>query len=248
MGCPRAQPCGSVQGGPDSRDPKDPPGIHLCVRAPGDTQRQQGLGCCSQPGRPGCTLSPLKGSGTSPQAPGQQTPGGTCGGAASIPSSSPLRDAVAPTRTERGSRAAPTPVVPLLADPGGGMAAGSPRAPPRRWRGQPAQVALRHGRLGPAACGVPGKGCVPATLQGREQSRGSLMAHGVRSRGGAHNAVPCAVPSASALTPEPCKVINQGHGQVTGSWWVKCEGGHRISSLGPKEMSWPTASGGFGSV
>lgn len=193
-------------------------------------------------------MSPLKGSGTSPQAPGQQTPGGTCGGAAPIPSSSPLRDAVAPTRTERGSRAAPAPVVPLLADPGGGMAAGSPRPPPRRWRGQPAQVALRHGRLGPAACGVPGKGCVPATLRGREQSRGPLMAHGVRSRGGAHNAVPCAVPSASALTPELCKIINQGHGRVTGSWWVKCEGGHRISSLGPKEMSWPTASRGFGRV
>lgn len=34
-------PC-SVQGDPDLRHPKNPPGIHLPVPAPGDTQRQQG--------------------------------------------------------------------------------------------------------------------------------------------------------------------------------------------------------------
>lgn len=34
-------PC-SVQGDPDLRHPKNPPGIHLSVPAPGDTQRQQG--------------------------------------------------------------------------------------------------------------------------------------------------------------------------------------------------------------
>lgn len=172
----------SAQGGPDSRHPQRPtrdPPRRPCARGHPEVA---GNGCCSQPGRPGCTLSPLKGSEMSPQTPRQQIPGGTCGGAAPIPSSSPLRDAVTPTRTEGGSRAAPSPVVPLLADPGGGMQP-PPRPAPRRWRGQPAQVAPRHGRLGPAACGVPGKGSVPAGLRGPGHSLGSLTAHGGQSRG-----------------------------------------------------------------
>lgn len=175
-----------------------------------------GSGCCSQPGQLGCTQSPLKGSEMSLQTPRQQIPGRTLGGAASIPSSSPLQDAVAPTWMERGSRAAPTPVVPCSLTRAGGWQP-PPRPAPHRWRGQPAQVALCHGRLGPAACGVPGKGCVPATLRSPEQCQGPLMARGVQSPGGPHNAVPSAGSSASAPILQPCTIINRAHGWVTAS-------------------------------
>lgn len=95
-------------------------------------------------------------------------------GAAAIPSFSPVgcRWQCQHPGMEQVSRAPPTLAVPLLTDLGRG--AGSrlpPTSPPRRWHGQPAQVALCHGRLGPAACNVPRKGHIPATAQLRDKSQ-----------------------------------------------------------------------------
>lgn len=56
---------------------------------------------------------------------------------------------------------------------GGGWQPAVPDLPARRWHGQPAQVALCRGRLGPAACYAPGKGCVPATARGQERRQGA---------------------------------------------------------------------------
>lgn len=164
----------SVQGGSDLRHPQRPtrdPPLRPCARTPRGSR--EGM---LQPTR--AVGVELKGSETSPQAPG------TCGGAAPIPSSSPLQDAVASTRTERAApRAAPSPVVPLLADPGGGMAA-APAARPSQmaWAASTGGPEPRQIGAGCLRSARDTQGCVPATLRGPEQSQGPLTAQGGQSR------------------------------------------------------------------
>lgn len=142
--------------------------------------------CCSRPGVqpvPPTPGTPLKGSpvggdlrrnlrGLQPSPP---LPPTGCGWQCQHPGMERVRRVCPPLQL---------PAVPLLADPGGGDGSRlPPDLPPHRWHGQPAQVALRHGRLGLAACNAPGKGCVPTTAWGQEQSQGPPVTQGVQSRG-----------------------------------------------------------------
>lgn len=197
-------------------------------------------------GRPGCSLSPLRAQKCPPApSPWQQTPAETCVGAATSPPLPPVGcgwqcqppQPCPPLRLSPGSL--------TLVEGGDSSRLAPPDLPPRRWCGQPAQVALRHGRLGPAACNVP------ATARGQEQSQGPPRG----GTGGAETGAGtletawgprAAVPGASALAPEPCKILNRGCGQATGRWWVNSEGTYRVPSLVPKERSRAGALGIFG--
>lgn len=239
LGCPHAQPCAQCKGILFQNTPKDPPGIQLCVHAPGDTQRQQGV-----------RTVPTKGLRNVPASPTAADPRRNLrGGLPPSRSFPPSGMRWHPPGRSEAAALPPPQSFPCSLTRAGGMA-GAPPGPPladgvgsqHRWPCATADWA----RL-PAEC--PGR-AVSLPRSG-EQSRARAppcTSLGVQSRGEPRNAVPRAGPSASALTPEPCGIINRGHGRVTGSWWVKCEGGHRVSSRGPKEMSWPRAWGGFGRV
>jgi len=139
-----------------------------------------------------------------------------------MPSSSSHHVEVAvPAPRGGASQPWPPPAVPLLADPGGGTAAGSPRPPP-------SQMAWAASTGGPAPRQIAA-GCLPCAREGPCPRVGS----GTRAKPGppprcggtelrGHRSLLCcgARSGASTLAPEPCEILNQGCGQVTGSQWL----------------------------
>lgn len=122
-------------GGLDPRDPQKHTlsRVHSCSHTQRDIQRQQGAWHCSRAGGLGCRLSPTRhpteGLRTSPSSPMATDPRRNPSGGCPHPLIFlPLAVGGSASTLGWSESAVPPPAVPLLADPGGGMAAGSPLA------------------------------------------------------------------------------------------------------------------------
>lgn len=124
----------------------------------------------------------------------------------------------------------PPPAVPLLADPGGGVAAGSPRP-------SPSQMAWAASTGGPVPRQI-GASCLQSAWEGLHPCHGSETrakpgsSHGVGVQSGGGHRRQLKVPMLLCLVLDLAKILNQGCGQATGRM---CQ--WRVGTQGP--LSWP---------